>query len=92
MSATNNTSEVANAPQFEIPDTQSLLVVESSNNYRKHYNNNNTSQCGSCFCGIWRDPDTGNLTSTNIPAGRETDSKRLSKASENHVYSIAPYC
>lgn len=51
MSATNNTSEVANAPQFEIPDTQSLLVVQSSNNYRKHYNNNNTPNVGPAFAG-----------------------------------------
>lgn len=31
---------------------------------------NNTSQCGSCFHGVWGDPDLGTLTSIGIPAHR----------------------
>ena len=40
----------------------------------------NASQCGSHFCGVWRDPVIGNLPSIGIPTHREVDSKRPTKA------------
>ena len=33
----------------------------------------------SCFCKVWWNPGVGGLTYTSITAGRETDSKRLTK-------------
>ena len=43
------------------------------------YNNTTTSQCGSCFRGVWEDPAIGNLTSTGIPTHTEVDFKRPTK-------------
>jgi len=57
-------------PYFWLDTTDTVV---HNNNY------NNTSHCGSRFHEVWGDPDVGNLTSTGIPARRETDPKRLTK-------------